>query len=263
MQLVLGFTFVVNLVTTLAYAVPMVGVKTGRIAVAFALFNILALVSRTANAFQAPLLAKQIEQSIQSGTGFQFESQFRWLLVSASVATAAGILLIPTFQRLFSKAVLNFSVNRSASRVLLHAFSKAGIKHLKESVTIPSSHNISELREIRHAPISILLVNTIVVAFLTTGVFSALYAGCLNPALRNTASNLSAVINGVATILLTILIDPYFSAMTDDVREGKASEVSFRKNIVLLVVSRLIGTGLAQLVFVPGSKLILSIAKIL
>ena len=140
---------------------------------------------------------------------------------------------------------------------------RGALRHLKDT---PSAHRLLNallLREIRHAPISILLVNTIVVAFLTTGVFSALYAGCLNPALRNTASNLSAVINGVATILLTILIDPYFSAMTDDVREGKASEVSFRKNIVLLVVSRLIGTGLAQLVFVPGSKLILSIAKIL
>src|ERR1044071_1024940 len=126
MLLVLGFTFVVHLISTLAYSVTLFGVKTGRIAVAFALFNILALVSRTSNAFQAPLLAKQIERSIESGSASQFESSFRWLLLSATAATAVGIFFIPTFQRLFSKAVLRFSIDRSPARIVLHAFSKAG-----------------------------------------------------------------------------------------------------------------------------------------
>src|ERR1044071_6148777 len=115
MLLVLGFTFVVHLISTLAYSVQLVGVKTGRIAVAFALFNILALTSRTSNAFQAPLLAKQIEQSIGNGPAYGFESNFRWLLLSACFATGIGILLIPTFQRIFSKAVLRFSIDRSPS----------------------------------------------------------------------------------------------------------------------------------------------------
>ena len=42
-------TFVIHLVGTLAYSVRIAGVRTKRIAVSFALFNILVLVSRTSN----------------------------------------------------------------------------------------------------------------------------------------------------------------------------------------------------------------------
>jgi len=56
-----GLTFVINLIGSLAYSVRIAGVRTGRIALSFSLFNILVLVSRTANTFQAPLLAKRVE----------------------------------------------------------------------------------------------------------------------------------------------------------------------------------------------------------
>ena len=66
---VLALTFLINLITTLSYSVRIVGIRTGRIAVSFALFNILVLISRTANGFQAPLLASTIEKNINSGLG--------------------------------------------------------------------------------------------------------------------------------------------------------------------------------------------------
>ena len=60
--------------------------------------------------------------------------------------------------------------------------------------------------------------------FLTVGVFASLYAGFIAPEFRVTALSLSAVINGVATILLFVLIDPQLSVMTDDVIEGQITE---------------------------------------
>ena len=42
-----ALTFVIHLIGTLAYAVRIAGVRTRRIAVSFALFNVLAPVSRT------------------------------------------------------------------------------------------------------------------------------------------------------------------------------------------------------------------------
>src|SRR6185436_2740932 len=102
--LVFIFTFVIHLISTLSYSVQMVAVKTGRIAISFALFNILALASRTSNSFQAPLLAKNIEQNTLRGSHAHAEFEFRWLLIAATLATIVGALLIPTFQRLFSKA---------------------------------------------------------------------------------------------------------------------------------------------------------------
>ena len=65
--IVLVLTFVINLITTLSYSVRIVGIRTGRVAISFALFNILVLVSRTANGFQAPLLAKTVENDIKVG----------------------------------------------------------------------------------------------------------------------------------------------------------------------------------------------------
>ncbi len=50
--------FIIHLIGTLAYAVRIAGVRTRRIAVPFALFNILILVSRTSNSFHDPFLAK-------------------------------------------------------------------------------------------------------------------------------------------------------------------------------------------------------------
>jgi hypothetical protein len=58
-------------------------------------------------------------------------------------------------------------------------------------------------------------LNVAAIALWTTGVFASLYAGYLNSALRVTASILSAVVNGTATILMFVLVDPQMSVMTD------------------------------------------------
>lgn len=108
-----------------------------------------------------------------------------------------------------------------------------------------------------------IFLNIGAVALWTIGVFSALYAGYLNPDLRVTSSQLSAIVNGVATIMMFVFIDPHMSVMTDDVVEGRTSEPQFRKAIVWLVGSRLAGTLLAQVLLVPAAKIIGSVAAIM
>jgi len=256
-------TFLIHLIGTLAYAARIAGTRTGRIAVSFALFNTLILISRTSNSFQSPLLAKRIEENLHAGMTTVAENDFRWLLLAASLATIAGALLIPTFQRLFGKAVTAFNIYRSVPRLLLHAFSKSGIAHLRDSMRIPARENISNFTSIRPLPIKILLFNIIAMAIWTVGVFAPLYAGYLNPDLRLTSSNLSAIVNGVATILMFIFIDPYLSVLTDDVVEGKLSDSAFRRVIVWLVGSRLAGTIVAQIILLPATMLIVKVAEML
>ncbi len=253
--LVLILTFVINLITTLSYSVRIVGIRTGRIAISFALFNILVLVSRTANGFQAPLLAKTVEADIKIGV-FENIEIFRLIIFSCSVATIVGAFLIPTFQRVLSKAVVNFSIHKSMGKLLLHGFSKAGILYFKDNMALPAKENITQIKLNREFPWRIFILNIFAVAILTIGVLSAVYASYLNPDYRTTASNLSAFINGFATILLFIFIDPHLSSMTDDVTLGKCSETTFRKYIVYLTVARLLGTMLAQALFLPGAKLL-------
>lgn len=259
---VLFLTFIIHLLTTLAYSVRIVGTRTGKIVIAFSLFNILALVARTANSFQVPLLAKYTEQQIAvSASGII--SSFRWILVVATLATVVGIILMPTFQRSFSKIVEAFNLYRSIPRLLVHGFSKTGIHHLRTSVAIPSSDNLGDIKAFRQFPLQIVVLNIMVEALLTVGVLASLYAGYLHPELRLTASSLSVIITGLATVLLFVFIDPYLSMLTDDVLQGQVSHLSFRRGVALLVGGRLTGTILAQLFLVPAAYVIVTVAGVL
>jgi len=98
-----GLTFVIHVIATLAYAVRIAGVRTRRIAVSFSLFGIIALVSRTANSFQGPFIAKRVELDIAHHMEHGLLSDFRLFLLTATVASTVGAFLIPTFQRYFSR----------------------------------------------------------------------------------------------------------------------------------------------------------------
>ena len=259
--LICFLTFIIHLIGTLAYSVRIAGVRTRRIAVSFALFSILVLVSRTSNSFLGPFLAKRVESNLAGTVATNLLSDFRWLLVASSLATIAGALLIPTFQRVFCRAVDHFQVHRSVPKLILHGFFKGGLSYVKDSATLPSSANMSGLRGKGSVSLSITLLNVGAVALWTVGVFASLYAGALDPSVRVTSSTLSSIINGGATIMMAVFIDPHMSGMTDDVVEGRVSEGEFRKAIVWLVGSRLAGTLLAQALLVPSAMLIVWVAR--
>src|SRR5579885_2146633 len=152
-------TFIIHLVGTLAYSVRVAGVRTRRIALSFALFNILVLVSRTSNSFQGPFLAKRVENHLGAGSSDHLLLDFRWFLLSATAGTVLGGLLTPTFQRIFTKAVASFQVHRSFPRLLLRALSRNGLAHLKDSVTLPVSAHVRTLHLSRAVSPGILVLN--------------------------------------------------------------------------------------------------------
>ena len=251
----------INLIGTLAYAARIAGVRTRRIAMSFALFNILVLVSRLSNSFLAPFLAKRIELRIADGGGEALLDDFRMVLLSASIAVFVGILLVPTGQRLFARAIGYFQEHRSTTRMLLASATPSGLRTIRDSLAMPRAAQLRELAKPRGVGWGVLLANCLAQALLTVGVLASLYAGYLNPEFRVTASQLSAVINGLATILLFALIDPQLSVMTDDVVEGRVSEPLFRRTIVWISFSRLAGTLLAQALFLPSALAIAWVAN--
>ncbi len=254
-------TACINLIGALAYAARIAGIRTGRIAMSFALFNILVLVSRMSNSFLGPFLAKRIETRIAGGGGAALEDDFRIVLASASLAVFAGILLVPTAQRLFARAIGWFQRNRSTARLILRTASPSGLAAIREAIAIPSTANLKALRRPQAVGWGLLAANMLAQALITVGVLASLYAGYLNPEFRVTASQLSAVINGFATILLFALIDPQLSVMTDDVVEGRMDAALFRRAIVWISISRLAGTLVAQAVFIPAAIAIAWIAN--
>ena len=261
--IICGLTFVIHVIATLAYAVRIAGVRTRRIAVSFSLFGIIALASRTANSFQGPFIAKRVELDIARHLEGGLLSDFRLFLVTATAASIVGALLIPTFQRYFSRAVEHFQANRSLPRLLLHIFSRGGINYMRDGARIPSRQNISQLTSGAGVSGRVIALNVFAMAIWTVGVFASLYAGYLKPDLRVTCANLSSVINGFATVVLAVVIDPQVSVMTDDVIEGRISENSFRRAITTLAGARVLGTVCAQVILVPAALLIVRLAELI
>ncbi len=138
-------TFSINLIGALAYAARIAGVRTRRIAVSFALFNVLVLLSRVSNGFLGPFLAKRIEDALATGTGDHLLGDFRLILLSATLATILGTLLIPTAQRWFCSAITQFQDHRSISKLIMHAFARGGLGYIRRTSTVPSGANMSGL----------------------------------------------------------------------------------------------------------------------
>lgn len=255
--IVLVLNFIISIIGTLAYSTRLVGVRTGKIAVTSAVFNVLMLVSRTAVTFQSPLLTKFVESNPSSDDLVRI---FNLIIMISGVASIVGGFLIPTFQKMFSKAVNHFSIERSIPKLIIHSFSKTGIRYMRDSIAIPVKESITSIN-FKNLPGKILLYNFISVAITTAGAFAPIYAGSIAPELRATCLSLSPIINGTATILTSIFIDPHLSIMTDDVVDGKCSEEDFRGCVVAMVGSKVLGTFMALLLFIPASYLIAFVAN--
>ncbi|MXO73775.1 DUF2837 family protein [Altererythrobacter aerius] len=201
-----------------------------------------------------------MERRLLEGGGEALLGDFRIVLASAAAAVLVGIVLVPTGQRLFARAIGHFQRHRSTGKLILRSATPAGLRTVREEVSLPARGHLAALAKPRGVSWGVLLANVLAQGLLTVGVVASLYAGYLAPEFRVTASQLSAVINGLATILLFALIDPQLSVMTDDVVEGRIEESLFRRTIVWISFSRLAGTILAQAVLLPAAILIAWIA---
>lgn len=111
------------------------GVRTRRVAVSFALFNVLVLLSRLSSSFLGPFLAKRIENSLHAGSAAHLLGDSRLILASATAATIVGRLMIPTVQRWFSWAIGEVRDHRSIAKLLLHGFTRGGFGYLSLACT--------------------------------------------------------------------------------------------------------------------------------
>ncbi|MBW4656982.1 MAG: lipid II flippase Amj family protein [Kaiparowitsia implicata GSE-PSE-MK54-09C] len=263
LTLILGLTFVIHLIGTLAYAFRIAGVRSGHIAIAVSLFNILVLVSRLSNSFQGPFLAKRVEVAISEGSTNTLEFEFALIIATSSIATLIGGLLIPTFQRYAIIGVASFSRHRSMPRLMLRAISYRGLLLLSQSFVLPSYKNVGAFALPARIPLSIILMNFAASALWTVGVLAAIYAGSIDPQIRVTSSTLSSIINGLATIMLFIFVDPYLAGLTDDSAKSSASAAHFRSVVIWMIAGRFAGTVAAQFLLVPAANLIAFAASLI
>jgi len=248
------FIFVIHTIETLAYAVRLSGARVRLIASALSLFNLMVIVSRLANMMQQPFTGSLIDTAPTENALEFVESQYRILISASTLGTVVGILLLPTFIALFSRAIIHLSEERGSIPSLV----KKGIsfEYIRRGIMHFSLPKLSYLKDIsiKEIPLKLFFVNMIITAIYTIGVLSALYASLLAPDRASTAIMASGLINGVATILLVLFIDPKISVLADDVVNQRGIYLTLKSISLMMIASRLFGTLLAQVLFIPGAK---------
>ncbi|MDO7788426.1 lipid II flippase Amj family protein [Desulforamulus aquiferis] len=281
---VVVLTAIIHLINTLIYAVRPAGVTTQRLATAYSLFNVIFLVAQTANMLQAPLLSSIIEHAIARGqeaansaTGIihtavyqqelvVLDYQIRTVILGATLGTLIGAIFIPTFITFFTKGIYIFDQVKSVPKMIgMVLFSPLKVaKMARDGIKVPKGKFIKEaVREKLSIPRKFLVLNIIVTGIYTTSVLSSLYAGALFPEFRATATLLSGIINGMATILFATVVDPTAAGITDQAMRGERPERDVKQMSLYLALTRLLGTLLAQLFFVPAAYVIKYVAEII
>ena len=250
------FIFIIHSIETLAYAVRLSGARVRLLASALSLFNLMVIVSRMANMMQQPFTGSLIDNAPKENTLEFVENQFRVIIGSSTLGTIMGILLLPTFIAIFSRAIIHLSEARGSIPILIKKgftieYIMRGFKHIH----LPKLSYLKDMR-FKDIPIRLFVINMLITAIYTIGVLSALYASLIAPERASTSIMASGLINGVATILLTIFIDPKISILADDVINQRGSYNNLKSASLMMITSRLFGTILAQVLFIPGAEYI-------
>ncbi|MEZ5327869.1 MAG: DUF2837 family protein [Verrucomicrobiales bacterium] len=211
---------------------------------------------------QAPFLATRIETAMSASIS-PLLSDFHWILGSAALATALGAFFVPSAQRAFARAVGLLHLRRSLPGVVIHGLHPRRLLTAQRFLAVPRLANLNCFGGRGGLTWGFLLLNTIAVALWTVGVFASLYAGALEPDLRVTCSNLSSIINGVATIIMFLLLDPQLSLLTDDVARERIGQATFRSAVTSLIGARFAGALLAQVLLVPAAVITAYVARVI
>lgn len=280
-------TVAVHMIYTLAYSVRLAGVRTQRLLTALSLYNIIYLMASVSGTIQIPLLNSLLEHGIKDSAAqagimisteqfinmdiyrellVAFERSIRLVIAASTLGTLLGVVLIPVFVRISVKATRLFEENGSVLRTFFGLIFIRQVWRLNTArLLFPFPY--SSIRRIIGQKLVIpkhfLFINIIVTGLYTTGMLSPLYAGALFPDFRSTAAMLSAVVNGFASVLMAIVVEPTASSITDEALRGERGERDVKQMTFYLALTRLMGTIFAQVLFLPGAYFIKFIAKLL
>lgn len=251
-------TGVIHFTETAASSLRLAGLRTRQIATSLAFVNATLLVTRTSNMVQAPFLGGMVDHSILINTPASLIASFRSVIFAAFIGNLLGALCTPFFVAIFTKAILRFEKGGSVPRLIAAAFLPRNFKAIMRRFRLPGRESFMNL-SLKGMPQGFLWTNLIVVSVYAIGVLSSLYAGALVPEFRITASQLSAIVNGIATILLVTLVDPTCAFITDQAIRGKRKEADVRTMVFYIIIGRVVGTLiLSQLLFLPAAEYIRS-----
>ena len=113
-------------------------------------------------------------------------------------------------------------------------------------------------------PRQFLVMNVFVTSIYVIGVLCSLLAGAYMPEFRSTAIQLSGIVNGMATIMFTIFVDPPGARVTDQAVNQQRPVDDVRRVVFFLQTGKMLGILiLAQLFLKPFAMYILWVTQII
>jgi hypothetical protein len=257
------FTAIIHMSETLALSMRLAGVRTKQIATSISFVNVSFLISRMSNMLQAPLLGAMVDTAIHHGTAAELMLNFRFILLAAFAGNLLGALLTPTMVNIFIQGIFIFEKTGSIPRLIRRALRPRAILKMIKAFRLP---RLSMLKDIRwhKIPHTFIYLNILMVGIYAVGVLSSLLAGAMLPDMRATAVQLSGIVNGLATIMLAIAVDPAGAHITDQAVRGKRPLGDVRTMVFFLVTGRLVATLiLAQLFLAPATTYIMYVTQVI
>lgn len=247
---------VVSLLTTLNVAARPAAVRTGQVATAFTVAQLFFMVTRFANLFYLPLMARFVDEATRTGQTSQLYGQIQWVVVGAAVGALVSWLLLPTFVEIYCVAVGSIT-HRGMLRALLRMVRPASWLKLLRSFRRPSNLGC-RLFKLDGVPADFLLFNVAATAVWTVGALAAVYVSAVIPQYKTTAVLLSGLVNAFAAIAFTIWVDPKAALITDQATHGKRPESDVNLTAVHLSAGNFLGALLGLAVLPLGVSLIRS-----
>lgn len=254
------FLGIMSIIDTLAYGVRTAGAYTKRLAIALALFNILVIFSRLSNMFQAPIIgnfADKVEDGIY--TLPNVITALRVDLVFVIGGVLIGAVLTPTAIRLFSRGIDLVNERGSLPPVLLYGLRR--FWHIKKYISPPRISSLRKYMDFRTLPMNFLVFNIFVTCFYSIGVMSTVVAASMDHGYAATTTNLSGIVNGIATMLLFIIVDPPAAVVLDQCISDKRTVTDVKTMNVYLIATRLAGCILGILLLPAMGKYVLTAAR--
>ena len=248
------------------YSSRVSAVRTARVATSIAVFNFFSLIARVAGQVYGPFVGAvtdQLTEGVDSASPAQFleaasrlENFNRGLILGATIGCILSVLLIPTFVKIYDKIIIKMIEKGELSTVLMMSLHPKRWGTVLSTLTAPWKQHVSRAALAR-LPKGFLWANVLVLGFQTVGQLAAIYAGAvISPEVARTATLLSPLINGIATITLSILVDPGCATLVDEAIKGKRDTADIETMTFWLAVGTVGGTLASQLLFIPAARLI-------
>ncbi len=247
-----------------AYAARLAGVQMLRIATSISLFNLFVTASRFANLFYSPMLGSISDRAsafARRGPAWtllaehQYDHQMRLIIFAGTIGTAIGALMLPTFLMLFRRGIAAFERLRSLPRAILRVANVGVVLDIGRSVQTPRPREWRRFK-VAHVPFKLIAANIIVTAVYAVGVVAAAYASLLDPHAARTAILASGLVNGIATISFTLIVDPTSAFITDQAVRGERPVEEVKSLVFYLSLSAIVGTLLSQALLYPAALFI-------